>query len=76
MSSSKVVRNSEAIISIDASGFIFGSGISLQASKPMLVARKSGNLPGELIQEDFNLEYGKILYIYKRNYERNLDLML
>ena len=63
MSASKVVRDSEAIISIDARGFIFRSGISLQASQPMLVARKPGNLPGELIQEDFNLEYGKILYL-------------
>ena len=59
MSSGKVVRNSEAIISIEARGFIFGSAIALQASKPMIVARKPGKLPGELIQEDYNLEYGK-----------------
>ena len=59
MSSSKVVKNSEAIISIEARGFIFGSAIALQASKPMIVARKPGKLPGELIQEDYNLEYGK-----------------
>ena len=59
MSSSKVVRNSEAIISIEARGFIFGSAIALQASKPMIVARKPGKLPGELIQEDYKLEYGK-----------------
>ena len=36
MSSNKVIKNSEAIISIEARGFIFGSAISLQASKPML----------------------------------------
>ena len=59
MSSSKVVRNSEAIISIEARGFIFGSAIALQASKPMIVARKPGKSPWELIQEDYNLEYGK-----------------
>ena len=58
MSSNKVIRNSEAIISIEARGFIFGSAISFQASKPMLVARKPGKLPGEIIQEDYNLEYG------------------
>jgi len=59
MSSNKVIKSSEAIISIEARGFIFGSAISLQASKPMLVARKPGKLPGELIMENYFLEYGE-----------------
>ena len=48
MSSSQIIKNAEAIISIDARGFIFGTAISLQASKPMIVARKPGKLPGNL----------------------------
>ena len=59
MSSNKIIKSSEAIISIEARGFIFGSAISLQASKPMLVARKPGKLPGELLQENYSLEYGE-----------------
>ena len=59
MSSNKVIKGSEAIISIEARGFIFGSAISLQTSKPMVVARKPGKLPGELINENYYLEYGK-----------------
>ena len=59
MSSSKIIKNAEAIISIDARGFIFGSAISLQASKPMIVARKPGKLPGELLEENYSLEYGE-----------------
>ena len=59
MSSKKLIKSSEAIISIEARGFIFGSAISLQASKPMLVARKPGKLPGELINENYLLEYGE-----------------
>ena len=59
MSSNQVIKNSDAIISIEARGFIFGSAISFQASKPMIVARKPGKLPGELMQENYNLEYGK-----------------
>ena len=59
MSSSQIIKNAEAIISIDARGFIFGSAISLQASKPMIVARKPGKLPGELFKEDYSLEYGQ-----------------
>ena len=59
MSSSQIIKNAEAIISIDARGFIFGSAISLQASKPMIVARKPGKLPGELVEMNYTLEYGK-----------------
>ena len=59
MSSNKVIKSSEAIISIEARGFIFGSAIAIQASKPMVVARKPGKLPGELIKENYYLEYGK-----------------
>ena len=59
MSSNKVIKDSEAIISVEARGFIFGSAISLQVSKPMIVARKPGKLPGEIIKENYALEYGE-----------------
>ena len=59
MSSSKIIKNADAIISIDARGFIFGSAISLQASKPMIVARKPGKLPGDLFENKYSLEYGE-----------------
>ena len=59
MSSSQLIKDAEAIISIDARGFIFGTAISLQASKPMIVARKPGKLPGELIEKKYSLEYGE-----------------
>ena len=59
MSESKIIKNSDAIISIDARGFIFGSAISLQSSKPMLVARKPGKLPGEIVKQSYSLEYGE-----------------
>ena len=76
MSASEIIENAEAIISIDARGFIFGSAISLQASKPMIVARKPGKLPGELYEENYSLEYGaNSLSIQKKLYQ-NLILML
>ena len=59
MSSSYVVKNADAILSIDARGFIFGTAISLYLSKPMVVARKPGKLPGELIEKSYDLEYGR-----------------
>ena len=59
MATSKIIKEAEAIISIDARGFIFGSAISLQASIPMIVARKPGKLPGELVTKKYSLEYGE-----------------
>jgi len=59
MSTSQIIKNAEAIISIDARGFIFGSAVSFQASKPMIVARKPGKLPGELVENNYCLEYGE-----------------
>ena len=48
MSSNKIIKSSEAIISIEARGFIFGSAISLQTSKPMVVAKNLENFLGNL----------------------------
>ena len=59
MSSSPFLKNAEAIISIDARGFIFGSAVALESSKPMLVARKPGKLPGQILTREYDLEYGK-----------------
>ena len=59
MSSSQIIKKSQAIISIDARGFIFGSAIALQSSKPMIFARKPGKLPGEVIKQNYELEYGE-----------------
>ena len=71
MSSSQIVKNSDAIISIDARGFIFGSAISLLSSKPMIVARKPGKLPGELVKMSYSLEYGEnFLTIQKKALEK------
>ena len=59
MSSNQLLKNAEAIISIDARGFIFGSAVALAVSKPMIVARKPGKLPGQILTKEYDLEYGK-----------------
>ena len=73
MSSNKVIKSSDAIISIEARGFIFGAAISLQASKPMVVARKPGKLPGELIKENYYLEYGKNSLSIQKEYLKKFN---
>ena len=54
----KFILDSDAIIAIDARGFIFGSALSFHLKKPLLLARKPGKLPGDLISNSYNLEYG------------------
>ena len=67
MSASQILKQSEAIISIDARGFIFGSAIALKSSKPMIVARKPEKLPGEIVTEKYNLEYGENYLSIQKN---------
>ena len=45
MSSNQIIKNSEAIISIEARGFIFGSAISLQACKTNDSCKKTWETP-------------------------------
>ena len=71
MSNVDFLLNSDAIISIDARGFIFGSAISLYTSKPLIFARKPGKLPGKLVSSSYNLEYGSnSLFIQKKSLDR------
>tara|TARA_Y100000991_G_C21933150_1_gene331770 strand:- start:316 stop:825 length:510 start_codon:yes stop_codon:yes gene_type:complete len=71
MSKADLFRNADAIVSIDARGFLFGAAISLKTSKPLIVARKIGKLPGELVTRSYELEYGKnTLCIQKKSVEK------
>ena len=58
MSELEICKSADAILAIDARGFLFGSPLAFQSSKPLVVARKPGKLPGELITNTYELEYG------------------
>ena len=51
-------KNTDAIIAIDARGFIFGSAVATLIKKPLILARKKNKLPGVVIQRSYGLEYG------------------
>ena len=71
MASSQEIQNSDAILAIEARGFIFGSAIAFHSNKPMVVVRKPNKLPGELVMKKYDLEYGSnILTIQKEAIER------
>ena len=70
MASTERMQNSDAILAIEARGFIFGSAISLHSGKPMVVARKPNKLPGKLLVKKYKLEYGySALSIQKKSIE-------
>lgn len=58
MAHSSICQRAENIIAIDARGFLFAAAIGFSTGKPVIVARKPGKLPGELIEESYKLEYG------------------
>ena len=73
MSESFIIQKCEAIASVDARGFIFGSPLAIMTSKPMVVFRKPGKLPGELITAEYELEYGKSSLSIQKNAIKDLD---
>ena len=70
MASSQEIQKSDAILAIEARGFIFGSAIAFHSGKSMVVARK----PNKLVMKKYDLEYGSnTLTIQKdliKNYKR------
>ncbi len=77
MSSLPCISNAEAIIAIDARGFIFGSAVAISTGKPLVFARKKGKIPGELIEESYSLEYGNnVLCIQKKAIEGYKDFCI
>lgn len=48
----------DAVMGIESRGFIFGVPLALRLGVPFVPARKRGKLPGEILHEDYALEYG------------------
>ena len=50
--------NPDCVIGCDARGFIIGAIIAEALNLPLVLARKAGKLPGELLNVKYDLEYG------------------
>ncbi len=48
----------DAVVGIDARGFIIGAPIAYELNAGFIPVRKKGKLPGETISESYTLEYG------------------
>ena len=50
--------NIDAIIAIEARGFLIGAPLAYRLEKPLALARKEGKLPAESARSEYSLEYG------------------
>lgn len=48
----------DAVVGIDARGFIFATGVALELNAGFVPVRKSGKLPYKTFEADYDLEYG------------------
>lgn len=48
----------DAVAGLESRGFLLAAPLAVQLGLPMLLIRKAGKLPGPLISEDYDLEYG------------------
>ena len=48
----------DAVMGVESRGFIFGVPVALRLGVPFVPARKRGKLPGEVLREEYALEYG------------------
>lgn len=49
----------DAIVGIESRGFLFATPLALALKKPFIPLRKAGKLPGEVIKQGYELEYGE-----------------
>ncbi len=49
----------DLILGLESRGFIIGAGLSVMTNKGLVMCRKPGKLPGEVIEVNYEKEYGK-----------------
>jgi adenine phosphoribosyltransferase len=52
-------KDADYIAGIEARGFILASAVAVLSGKGFIPIRKSGKLPGQVISQSYELEYGK-----------------
>ena len=52
-------RDLDAVVSVEARGFLFGSALAYELGLPIVPARKRGKLPYDVISVTYTLEYGE-----------------
>ncbi len=67
----------DKIVAVEARGFLFSSPLAERLGIPLILARKRGKLPGKVMEQSFELEYGEdVIQIQERDIERGDSILL
>jgi adenine phosphoribosyltransferase len=66
----------DAIVGVDARGFIFAASLAHEMGLPLITARKKGKLPADTIAEEYELEYGTAIVEMHRDSVKPGDSMV
>ena len=67
----------DVIVGIEARGFIIGGALSYTLGKGFVPIRKVGKLPGEVVQHEYELEYGTdTVEVHKDAFEPGARVLL
>ncbi|RUS70596.1 hypothetical protein EGW08_021642 [Elysia chlorotica] len=55
---SKSVPQVDCVVGLEARGFLFGTILAQKLQVPFVPIRKKGKLPGEIVSQTYELEYG------------------
>lgn len=70
-------RDFDKIVAIESRGFIFGSLLAHETGLPLVLARKAGKLPREIVSATYGLEYGKDkIEMHKDDIDRDEHILI
>jgi len=74
---SSLKEEPDIICAIESRGFFFGMLIANQLKKPLIMVRKKGKLPGEVVSVSYDLEYNKgVLEIQKNRIKKDAKVLI
>jgi len=75
----KMYRNKsiDGIVAVEARGFLFAAPLAEKLGIPLILARKKGKLPGNVIERSFALEYGEdVIQIQAKDIKKGENILL
>lgn len=56
--------NVDAVVGLEARGFVLGGAIGYKLGLPFIPIRKKGKLPGKIVSYKYDLEYGSVFNVF------------